>query len=514
VKKRVYVTSSAEMRRLDEATIRDHGVPGLTLMERAGTAAADVALTMLSPGARVVVLAGPGNNGGDGYVVARRLAERGHEVHVYLLAPEAKTKGDARTNLDAWRSMGGAVIEAATASAFAAHRSDLRSCHLYVDALFGTGLSDEVRSPYREAIELMNREGHPVVSLDIPSGVDGDRGHVLGVAVRATATVTFGFPKRGHYLFPGADHVGRLSIADIGIPDAAVRAHEPRAVLLSDDEVESLLPQRPRDAHKGTFGHLLIVGGAAGKTGAALLAARAAHRSGVGLVTAAAPREGQRALDAKVVETMTESLGDEAGAGAARVLTLSSGKRALAIGPGLGQGEGANLLMRAVMVSARLPTVLDADALNALAVDPTPLKEARAPLVLTPHPGEMARLASVPLADVQADRFGVAERFAEEYGVTVVLKGAYTLIAEPSGRTWVNPTGNPGMATGGMGDVLTGVIGALLAQGLPAAEAARFGVYAHGLAGDLASERVGQVGLLASDVIDALPLVWRRWERR
>jgi NAD(P)H-hydrate epimerase len=515
MKGRVYLTTFAEMRRLDQVAIRDRGVPGLALMENAGRGAAEVALGMLPAGrpGKVAVLAGPGNNGGDGYVLARHLSARGHEVRVYLLAAEGKILGDARANLEAWRNIGGALADGAAPGALAARREELADCDLLVDALFGTGLNTEVRTPFREAIELMNGLGLPTLALDLPSGVDGDLGRVLGIAVRATATVTFGFPKRGHYLYPGAAHVGRLTVVDLGIPADVVRENEPRCALLTEEELRHLLPARPRDAHKGTFGHLLLVAGGPGKTGAALLAARAAQRSGVGLTTIAAPREGQRALDAKVVETMTEAVGEELDEAAAdRVLALCAGKNALAVGPGLGRGEGATRMLRRILAALPVPAVLDADALSALAGDLAPLRAAPAPLVLTPHPGEMARLAGLSTVEVQADRLGLAERFAREHGVTLVLKGAYSVVAEPSGLSWVNPSGNPGMASGGMGDVLSGIVGALLAQGLAAPDAARLGTYAHGAAGDLARRRVGETALIASDVVDALPELWRTWE--
>jgi NAD(P)H-hydrate epimerase len=484
-------------------------------MESAGRGAADAATELLPEGrpGRIAVLVGPGNNGGDGTVCARYLAGRGHDARVYLLAPEGKVQGDARANLDAWRRMGGAIVDASATGTLAERREELADCDLIVDALFGTGLNTEVRSPYREAIDLVNGLGLPVLALDVPSGVDADRGRILGAAVRATATVTFGYPKRGHFLFPGAAHVGRLSEIDIGIPAEVVRANEPSCALLTEDDVRSLMPSRPHDAHKGTFGHLLIVGGGPGKTGAALLAARAAQRSGVGLTTIAAPREAQQALDAKVVETMTESLGEALGEEAVpRILELCAGKRALTVGPGLGPGDGVRRFVRALLEGLEVPAVLDADALNALGGELASLRAARAPLVLTPHPGEMARLAGLSTAEVQADRIGLAERFAREHRVTLVLKGAYSVVAEPSGRTWINPTGNPGMATGGMGDVLSGIIGALLCQGLSAGDAARLGTYAHGLAADLAWEKVGEAALIASDVIDTLPQVWKRWE--
>jgi hydroxyethylthiazole kinase-like uncharacterized protein yjeF len=515
MKGRVYLTTFAEMRRLDQVAIRDRGVPGLALMESAGKGAAEVALGML-PGGRpgkVAVLAGPGNNGGDGYVLARHLSARGHDVRVYLLAAEGKIRGDARVNLEAWCNSGGALVDAAAPGALAARQEELADCDLLVDALFGTGLNAEVRSPFREAIELVNGLGIPTLALDLPSGLDGDLGRILGTAIRATATVTFGFPKRAHYLYPGAAHVGRLTVVDLGIPADVVRENEPLCALLTEEEMRPLLPARPLNAHKGTFGHLLLLAGGPGKTGAALLAARAAQRSGVGLTTIAAPREGQRALDAKVLETMTESVGEELDEAAAdRVLALCAGKSALVVGPGLGRGEGAKRMIRRILAALPVPAVLDADALHALAGDLAPLRAAPAPLVLTPHPGEMGALLGITAAEVQADRLGVAERFVREHGVTLVLKGAYSVVAEPSGRTWVCPTGNPGMASGGMGDVLSGIIGALLAQGLAASEAARLGTYVHGAAGDLARKHVGETALIASDVVEALPDLWRSWE--
>lgn len=510
-----YLTTFAQMRRLDEAAIQEHKIPGLALMENAGRAAAEVARGMLADAgktgcATVAVLAGPGNNGGDGYVVARHLHGWGERCVVYLLAPEAKVAGDARTNLEAWRGLGGIVVDATAPGALALLLDSLREADLVVDALFGTGLAQEVRSPYREAIDVINGLGRPVLALDIASGLCGDRGRVLGVAVRASATVTFGFAKRGHYLYPGAAHTGALHVVDIGIPDTVTAAHQPTCSLMRAEDAQLLLPRRARDAHKGTFGHVLVLAGGAGRTGAALLAARAAYRSGAGLVTIAAPQSSRGTLDAKVVEVMTESVGDTLDrAAAGRILELCAGKDALVLGPGLGTGRDVAGLLRALLPALDCPTVLDADALTVLADDLGLFADTHAPLLLTPHPGEMARLAALTTAEIQGDRLGHAEGFARTHGVTLVLKGAGTVVAEPSGRLWLNTSGNPGMATGGAGDVLCGVLAALLAAKLPSAEAARLGVYAHGAAGDLARETQGEMGLIAGDLVEALPRVWQ-----
>jgi NAD(P)H-hydrate epimerase len=513
-----YATSAAEMRALDAATIAG-GTPGIVLMEHAGRGAADVARRMLSAmplhgrPPRVAVIAGPGQNGGDGFVVARLLAGDGAGCRVYLVAPDEKIHGDARTNLDRWSVMGGAAIDVSAADALAQHRDWLASCDLIIDAIFGTGLEDMVRSPYREAIEMLGTLDRPILALDIASGIDSDRGRVMGAAVRAQATVTFGFSKRGHYLYPGAAHTGALHIVDIGIPDAVVRSHAPVSTLFDEARARDVTPHRSPDSHKGTFGHLLVVAGGAGRTGAALLAARAAHRSGVGLVTIAAPQAGRVALDAKVVETMTESLGDTLDAdAAARVLSLASG-RALAIGPGLGTSDEARAFVMSVLRGLETAAVADADALTALAHHLDELKTLRAPLILTPHPGEMARLLGTTSTTVQSDRVVVAAQFARAHNLVLVLKGACTVVADPRGATTLHTAGNAGMATGGSGDVLTGIIGALLAQRLAPADAARLGVYIHGTAGDAARERVGETALIGSDIVDALPAAWRAIER-
>lgn len=510
-----HVASNAEMRWLDERTITSGRVSGRVLMERAGAGASRVAQAMLArrgftTNARVEVIAGAGNNGGDGYVVARLLRAAGHTVTVRLLVDAERVRGDAALQLEAWRACGGTVSDGRDGLVQAEYA--LAKADLVVDAIFGTGLNQEVREPFRGAILRINASGRPTLALDIPSGVDGDRGEVLGVAVRADETVSFAFPKRGHYLFPGAALTGRLHVADIGLPEDVVAERPPACRLITEADARARLPARPRDAHKGTFGHVLVVGGDVGRTGAALLAGQAAGRSGAGLVTLASTEEGRRALDAKVVEAMTESVGERFDARALpALLSLVRTRDALVLGPGLGQGDGVSAMLREFLGALQIPTVLDADALNVVARDLSMLDAVAAPLVLTPHPGEMARLCGASAQDVQRDRMGVASTFARAHGVCVVLKGAYTVVAAPDGALFVNTTGNAGLATGGSGDVLAGILGALLASGVDALGAALLAVYAHGAAGDVAAARVGQVGLVAHDVVLALPEVWKSW---
>jgi NAD(P)H-hydrate epimerase len=509
------VVTAAEMRVIDRATIDEYGVPGPVLMEAAGRGAADVLCAIRPPrGLRVAILCGSGNNGGDGAVIARHLWNRGADVRLYLCAPREKIRGDADLHLRVAEKM---RIPCVDASGGAAALDDFaRRADVIVDALLGTGLSAEVRGVYREVIEAVNALPALVLAVDLPSGLDGDRGVPLGVCVRADHTVTFAHPKVGLVTDPGFARVGRLHVVDIGVPRGLGETLGGALWLLEEEEVRALLPPRPPGGHKGTFGHLLVIAGSAGKTGAALLAGLAALRSGAGLATVATTAGGQRALDAKTLEVMTALLceGEEPDAEAwDRVQQTLYGKTAVALGPGIPRGPAMTAFVARLVSECPVPLVVDADGINHLAADPAPLRRARAPIILTPHPGEMARLAGRSTAEVQSDRLGIARAFAAEHRVVVCLKGARTVIALPDGRAFINPTGNPGLGTGGTGDVLTGMIGAFLAQGLPAIDAARLGVFLHGRAGDLAAETRGQAGLIAGDLLEAVPRVLRSWDR-
>lgn len=503
------LVTAEEMRALDRLTI-EAGTPGHVLMERAGQGATAVLLRCMPRlrrrGARVLVVAGKGNNGGDGLVIARLLKKRGARVQVALLGQAAEVAGDALRNLRAYRRLRGSLVEVTDDAGLARLAAMAADADAVVDAIFGTGLRDEVRGLPAAAIEVINTCGAPVLAVDVPSGLDADSGRPLGSAVQAEATATFGYAKLGQVQHPGVRHCGALAVVDIGLADAALAAVPPRAALLGAADAARLVPRRDAEAHKGDCGHVLIIAGSHGHTGAAHLAARGAGRAGAGLVTLVGPASLYPVYAAGVLEAMTGTLPDDAGRirfDAARLAALVAGKTAVVIGPGVGTHGGAAATVRWLLEQTALPIVLDADALTILGRDAAPLRAAGGRALLTPHPGEMSRLSGVDAATVQADRVGQARRFATAHGCTLVLKGARTVIAEPGGFAWVNPTGNPGMASGGMGDVLAGAIGGLLAQGLPPAEAACLGAYVHGLAADRAAA-AGEIGLLAGDVAEGL----------
>jgi NAD(P)H-hydrate epimerase len=518
------VVTAEEMRQADRRASERYGVPSLLLMENAGRGAVDALERVFGPvrGRRLVVVCGKGNNGGDGFVAARHLASRGAEVGVWLAARTAEVRGDAATNLQAVVRARLPLVELADGAAVEGLRGALASSDVVVDALLGTGVTGPATGAIAEAIGAINGAGRPVCALDLPSGLSADHGRLLGPTVRAALTVTFGLPKLGLLLHPGAAEAGRIERVDLGVPRAWLE--ESGAVgLLEPADVAVLLPPRSPDAHKGRAGHLLVVAGSVGKTGAAALAALGALRGGAGLVTCALPATQQPVVAALLAEAMTEPL-PETGAQTLsikaldRLLELAGRMDAVAIGPGVGLEPETQALVRELVVATERPMVIDADGLTALGGQLDRLGHARGPRLLTPHPGEAGRLLGRATADVQADRLGSARALAAASGAWVALKGAGTLVAGPAGAggrvggpdVVINPTGNPGLATGGTGDVLTGLTGALLAQGLDPEAALRAAVYLHGLAGDLAVAGRGEVGLLASDVAHALPAARRR----
>jgi len=499
--------TAAEMRALDRWTI-EHGTPGHVLMERAGAGAARVLRERLrQPRGAVVVVCGRGNNGGDGFVIARHLRRARVPVEVWLAARPDDVQGDAARMLAKWRRLRGPVRALATAADVEALCRRLGGAAAVVDALFGTGLNAPVTGIAADVIGAINGCGAPALAVDIASGLSADTGMPLGVAVRATMTATFGHPKVGQLLYPGVEHTGLLAVVDIGIPPAAIAAVGPCVSLLEQQEVGRILPPRPRDAHKGRFGHVLVIAGSRGKTGAALLATQGCARAGAGLTTLAVPAPLQPVVESQVREAMTETL--PGAADAAALEALFDARSAVVCGPGLGLTDETRALVGAVIRGARAPLVLDADGLNAVAGTGL-LRERVGPTVVTPHPGEMARLVGGDTTRVQADRLGIARELARREGVVVVLKGARTVIASPDGGAAISPTGNPGMASGGMGDVLAGIVGGLLAQGLAPFDAAVLGVFAHGAAADAVAARQGEAGLLASDIAAELPATLAR----
>lgn len=504
------VVSREQARRLDQLTIERYGVSGYTLMTRAGTGAARMLLESFPHvrGKRVLVLAGKGNNGGDGFIVAHLLRKQRVKVEVLLLGRCDDVRGDAVRALNAYRRGRGSLTEVDPRDAVKVVRTRLAEAALVVDAIFGTGLNAPLTGPLRELVELVNSSGIPVFAVDIPSGLDADSGAPLGAAIQAEATATFGFPKLGQMLLPGASYVGRLGIIDIGLAPEAVAEVAPGSRLLNAATVAPLVPRRSVEAHKGTAGHVLLLAGSAGHTGAARLAAHACCRSGAGLTTLAGPASLHSIFAAGNPEVMTARLPDVDGFvrfEQRQVLELIERKDAIVIGPGLGTHSAARRLVRFVVERSTASIVLDADALSCIAADPAILRKAKQPPILTPHPGEMARLLGVDVPAVQEARVETARRFATLHRCVLILKGARTVVAEPDGRFWINLSGNPGMASGGMGDALSGMIGALAGQGLAAGEAACLAVFLHGEIGDfLASER-GPLGLLATDIIEGIP---------
>jgi len=506
------IVTAAQMQALDRQAITEARIPSLTLMERAGAGVATALTQAFGPlqGKRVTVCCGKGNNGGDGFVVARLLKRQRVRVQVLLLAKPESLAGDARVMCRRFVRLAGTSAVQASPSAERI-RTLLGNSQLIVDALLGTGLSAPVTGPYRTAIEAINDSGVPVTSVDLPSGIHADTGAILGAAVRATLTVTFAQPKLGLYLGAGIDHVGTVRITDIGIPPSFAESVDSRVSLLTLQETGRLLPPRFASSHKGTYGHAAIIAGSVGKTGAAAMAARAALRIGTGLVTVATPSSVNDTLEAKLLEAMTVPMPETkartlARSGLDRLLSFVQARSAVALGPGLSTHPETVDLIQALVPRLEKPSVLDADALNALAGRTTLLTECKVPPILTPHPGEMARLEEEATPhSVNEDRIGTAARFAQRRGVLLVLKGARTVVAHPNGSVAICPTGNPGMATAGTGDVLTGMLVGLLAQGLSAWDAACAGTYLHGLAGDLAAAEIGQAGMTAGDVIERIP---------
>lgn len=500
-----WLVTAAEMREMDRITIEELGVPSVTLMETAGRTVADEAAAMCRPGGRVAIVCGAGGNGGDGFVAARLLRERGFDARVLLAAGRPRAGGDAAHHLERLERAGGPIAD------LAGREDDVLGADLVVDALLGTGLENAVREPHAGAIALMNRAAAPRLAVDVPSGLDSDTGRPLGAAVRADATVTFAFAKVGLVGSPGFEWAGRVRVVDIGIPAHLAERLGVKVSLLDERAARALVPRRARGGHKGAFGHLLVVAGSPGRTGAALLAAQGGLRGGAGLVTLAVPPAIRAAAEGRVWEAMTAELDLERPRedALAELIRLAAGKRAIAWGPGMPTAPAAGEVLRAALRVLDAPLVLDADALNHLARDTSVLGSARPPLVLTPHPGEAARLLGASTEEIQGDRLGAARRLAAETRAVVVLKGARTVIATPEGRAALNPTGNPGMGTGGAGDVLCGVVGALLAQGLAPFDAACLAAYAHGRAGDLAAAARGEIGLVARDVAEHLPAAFR-----
>ncbi len=499
------------MRSIDQTAINSIGIPGVVLMESAGRAVADAVLSIAASHGtdRVLVVCGPGNNGGDGFVAARHLIDSGLEVVVVLLVGRSRYVGDALTNLKALDWFGATVVEAPSGipDNLVAWAADA----VVVDAIFGTGLVRPVGGVFADTIDILNTLQGPAVAVDIPSGIDPDTGRVAGTAFEADVTVTFGAARIGHYVWPGRGHCGDITVAPIGIPRALIERAPGATLLQPADICPGFLP-RHLDSFKNSFGHVAVIGGMPGRTGAAILAGRASLRAGAGLATVVTCDVSASRIDGSVPDLMVEPAfrltdgdsgrGPWVGCEIASIHSVLRQKSAVVLGPGLGLLPGTESMIGFVL-DAGLPAVIDADALNILAAGRLDMPGASC--ILTPHPGEAARLQKTDSGTIQAGRLDAAREIAGKTGATTVLKGAGTIIANPDGRLAICDLGTPALAVAGSGDVLSGIAGALLARGIPPFDAACWAVTVHAIAGRVASRRFGEHGTTASDLVDSIP---------
>jgi len=519
----MHLVNSQQIRRLEDRAIRDFGIPGILLMENAALAVVREIWRHFTDrkqkliGLKAAVLVGKGNNGGDGLAIARHLVLSGFEVTAFLMAKPQDLKGDAELNYRLYTGTEGKlfVIDGEKQKRLA--RFAFAQADVVVDALYGTGLRGAMPAIAEEYIEEINQAKAWVVAVDIPSGVEADTGKVYRLAVRADLTVTFGLPKLGHFLGQGPEFSGQVVVDAISIPPTYLEDEELSNYILTAQALSLIMPVRQLQGHKGTHGKGILAAGSLGMSGAAILAGRAALRTGLGLLQIVTPHKVVPVVANGVIEgTVWPASGDS-------LLDAESwpviqercqGAQALALGPGLGVNEKFLAVLEKILLDLSLPLVLDADALNLVALDPRILdrRQGRGPLILTPHPGEMARLCNLTTGEVQENRLELAVSKAIEWGAVVVLKGAVTVVAAPDGRAFLNPTGNPGLGTGGTGDVLTGSILSWLAQGVPPLEAACLAVYLHGKAAEILAEKFGWSGFTASELAESLPQARRQLE--
>lgn len=501
------VVTASEMREIDRTTIEELGIPSLVLMERAGLGVVKQVEGLYKPGQKeVLVIAGPGNNGGDGLVVARNLYNKNYRVQVYLMASPDKLSPDCKRQYEICRRM---KVPVKTTNTL---RSSQIKDKLVIDAILGTGLNKNLREDLLKAVRAINDAQTEVIAVDIPTGLSSDTGQPMPEAVRADITVTFGLPKRGHLIQPGREYTGKLVVEDIGFPGELLRSESIKVNLVEEEEIRALLPHRPPDAHKGTFGHVLVVGGSKGKTGAIRMTAKAVLRTGAGLVTIATPEEVLSQLP--VLEEMTLPIEGYSRKALTEVLDFIH-RRAdvIAVGPGMGREPETMEFVLGLLKHCPVPSVVDADALFALSsLGPVKLERflqrVPSPLVLTPHTKEMERLTEITTDEIKTRPIEVAREFSIKTGACLVLKGSPTIVSS-EGKVFINPTGSEAMATAGSGDVLTGIISGLIAQGLPPLEASIAGVYLHGLSGDIGAARKTSYGLIAGDLIEHLPEAFR-----
>lgn len=506
------ILTSRQMKEIDRKAIEEIGILGPILMENAGLEVFKN-LQARFPEVnkeKVIIVAGKGNNGGDGFVVARHLRSQGADPLALLLASKEEVRGDAALNLRIAEGCGIKIKEVLSLKDWESQREALFRSSVIVDAIFGTGLTSPAQGLHSTVIEDMNRSKAYKIAVDIPSGLSSDSYELIGPCLKADLTVTLAAPKIAHIFPPAEEYVGELVVVDIGIPDFLFDDENLKLELVEEETVLPYFEKRKKDTHKGTYGHLFILSGSLGKTGAAVMAGKAALKMGAGLVTVGTPESCLPIVARSMVELMTEPLPETSARTLSadaleRALALLEGKDALLIGPGISTHESTAQLVLSLLKKVKVPAVVDADALNILSSKPEILKSLPRPSVLTPHPGEFARLLDLSTSEVLKRKLELAPQFAKKYGVYLVLKGYRTLIATPEGKIFVNPTGNPGMATAGSGDVLSGMIASMLIQEKNMLEAILAAVYVHGLSGDIGAEKLGEKPLTAGDIIRYLP---------
>ena len=502
------VVDAIQAKRLDQRALEDYKIPGIILMEQAGMMVTEEIMKEIQRQAckHVMVICGLGNNGGDGFVTARHLIQRGISVKVRIIGDIARLTGDAKSNYDILKKLKSDLKTMLDLQDIQKLTDELSHSGIVVDAICGTGLTKEMEGLWKELIQAINQSSKYILSIDIPSGVCASTGNILGTAVRAHKTVVLQLPKVGNINFPGADYCGEMIVKDIGIPKEAIDKNNLNISLISKEMVKNILPRRKSDTHKGDYGKAYIVAGSTGMTGAAMLTCQAVFRSGAGLLKVAIPQSLNNIMETRLIEAITVPLpelkkGVVGISDIEKIIKTMKESSVIAVGPGSGQTRELEEVLRNIFEEATIPMVLDADALNSLAHKLDMLKLLKSTAVLTPHIGEMARLINIPVEAIQRNKIQIAMEFAQKWKVILILKGARTLVASPDGRVFINTTGNPGMATAGSGDVLTGIVTGFLAQGIQPLDAAMAAVYIHGAAGDRAATRIGEYGLMAGDIV-------------
>ncbi|MBI3813767.1 MAG: NAD(P)H-hydrate dehydratase [Nitrospinae bacterium] len=525
------IVTAKEMQSIDKKAIENYGISGIVLMENAAMGVVSSILKRFPDikNKRVGIFSGKGNNGGDGLAVARHLNNKGVETTVYLLSKKEMLKGDARTNLniaDNARTnlniadkMGIRIFEIASLNELEAIKDDALKNDIFIDAIFGTGLTSGVKGYYTNIIKFINSSGKFILSIDIPSGLSSDTGEIIGGHIKADLTVSLCLPKIGEILYPAAEYIGDLDIADIGIPKTIIDEEGIKVNLIENADVAGILPKRRPDTHKGTYGHLIVVAGSKGKGGAAAMASISALRAGAGLVTLALPECLNTSFETRIPEVMTLPLPDTKDGtidkSASKILLkFLEGKSAVLIGPGITTNPSTSSFVKKIIKEIGCPLLIDADGLNIVADEIEILKKRASPVIVTPHPGEMARMLNTTSKEIQANRIESGRKLAVKYRLYVILKGARTVIAAPDGDVYINPTGNPGMATAGTGDVLSGIIAGFLCQGLSAKDSSILGVYLHGMAGDIAADKLSQTALIAGDLLKYFPEAVKKIEKQ